>query len=48
MMSLFVRIVLFLFGVLIIANYAWHIFSATEDDWKGAKSDDPRDDRKES
>jgi hypothetical protein len=34
-----VQIVLYLFGVAVFANYAWHIFNANEEDWREAKTD---------
>jgi hypothetical protein len=33
------QIVLYLFGVAVFANYAWHIFNANEEDWREAKTD---------
>jgi len=40
MMAIGVQIVLFLLGVAVFANYAWHIFSANEKDWQEAKNGD--------
>jgi hypothetical protein len=34
--ALGVQIALFLIGVAVFANYAWHIFSANERDWHEA------------
>jgi hypothetical protein len=44
-MALGVRIVLFLLGVAVVANYAWYIFSANDEDWREAKSDPKGEDR---
>jgi hypothetical protein len=46
-MAFGVQIVLFLLGVAIFANYAWHIFGANDKDWHEAKSGDVEKDHED-